>query len=109
MSKDNKPSIKHQQDDDNSTALYYHKNPTQKLLDNSYEGDGNLNITPGFTKDGCVIDAEHSCADEQGENVEEQKEDMVRLFNTNEKKLEDYEGYRNQFVYKALVLMEDFE
>ena len=38
-------------------ALYYQKNPTQRLLDNSDEGNmlSNLDVTPGFTKDGCLI------------------------------------------------------
>lgn len=37
--------------------MYYHKNPTQRLLDNSDEDNysENLDVTPGFTKDGCLI------------------------------------------------------
>jgi hypothetical protein len=70
-----------------------------------------LDETPGFIKENCVIQAEHSCDDNDADNCNEHDndEEMVHLFSLNESKLEFYEKIRNEFVYRVLIFMEYFE
>lgn len=73
-------------------------------MNSSHEQDDLLNITPGF-QEKCIIRQDHDCSDE---NENEGEDEMVGIINMNENKLEQYENYRNEFVYKLLVQLEHF-
>jgi hypothetical protein len=60
-----------------------------------------LNTTPGF-QEKCLSHHTHS------ENHEEEDE-MVEIINQNENKIQEYENFRNNFIYKILIAVEDYQ